>query len=60
MKRRMGFLGREGMVLEGWEQWIGGGAGGHGVEGMHTYFVWGNVMDFEGVQYTGGKLESSA
>ena len=48
------------MVLEDWEQWIGGGAGGHGVEGMHTYFVWGNVMDFEGVQYTGGKLESSA
>ena len=48
------------MVIEYWEQWIEGGAGGHGVEGMHTYFVWGDVMDFEGVHYTGGKLDNRA
>ena len=48
------------MVIEGWEYAIEGGAGGHGVEGMHTHFVWGDVMVFEGVQYTGGKLERRA
>ena len=26
----------------------------------HMYVVWGDVMDFEGVQYTGEKLESRA